>query len=100
MAVFHARSGSTGGLTGGIERQVVLEAFDEIGQDQACHAEEQHGDGVTLPILLFLLLDPADPIDGPLHRMQDSLEPGVLFLEDGHQIPAHRDADQHQQITK
>jgi hypothetical protein len=46
IAVLKARLCSTGRLAGRVERQQRLQAHQRIEQQEACQAEQQHGDGI------------------------------------------------------
>ena len=41
---------------GGIERQHALHALQQVGEDEAHDAEQQHRGGVALPVHLLLLV--------------------------------------------
>ena len=58
-AVFQARSGATAPSCVGIERQEVLHALNRVRQQQSDRAEDEHGDRVLHPVVLFLLIDAA-----------------------------------------
>ena len=60
-----------------VERQEVLEAQHEIGEEQADHAEREHGERVAEPALLLFRIDAAEPIGEPLERLHDWVEKGV-----------------------
>ena len=49
------------GLTLRVEGQDPLQPLQRIKRDEARHAEEQHGDGIGDPMLVFRLIDAAEP---------------------------------------
>ena len=49
-----------------IERQPLLQPQNGVGKEAAHQAEQQHGKGVFLPILLPIVLNSHQPIGQPL----------------------------------
>jgi len=70
-----------------IERQAILVAQDEIGEQQPDEAEGQQGKRVADPALLLLRMDAADAVGEPLDGTDDPVEPGFApDIEHLHQI--------------
>ncbi len=84
-------------LTCRIERQRALDALYQIEEQQSGALEEQHANGVGFPALFTALIHATCPVNRPLDRTKDRLKPGVLLLEDGHQVEAQRLRQQEQQ---
>ena len=53
----------------GVEGQEVLQPQDEISKQHAHQAEDQDGNGIAFPILLFGGIDARQAIDQALHRL-------------------------------
>ena len=73
------------------ERPVpLLGALDQIQEQHAYEAEDQHGDRVDEPLLLLLRVDAGEAIKQALDGNEDRREPGALPIEDLVQVQAHR----------
>ncbi len=84
-----------------IQREQMLQPQDAVGEEAAHQAEQQHGEGVLLPILLSLGLNAHQPIGQPLKRLEDRVEPGsAIGIEHLHQVKAHRFSDRASAATK
>src|SRR5690348_9285742 len=57
-----------------IERQMILEPQNDVGDEEAYGAEGQHGDGVSKPALLALWIHSADAIGQSLYRLHQAVE--------------------------
>ena len=69
-----------------VERQERLQALQGIHGEQAEHVEQQHGNGVDLPVHLFVGLHARKAIDQAFDRAQDRVEERALALVDaGHE---------------
>ena len=78
-----------------IERQQMLQPQDRVGEQAAHQAEQQHGEGVLLPVLLLVRLHAHQPIGEPLQRPEHRVEPGpAIGIEHPHEIKPHRLGDQ------
>ena len=84
-----ARSGATAGEVLRIERQAVLEALDDVGEQQRDGAEEQHRDGVLGPAHLLVGVDAGEAIEEALAGDEDGIEQGRAALEDARHVAAH-----------
>ncbi len=73
-----------------IEGKHCLEALQRVERNEAGNAEEQHGDDVGHPVLLVLLVDPRNRIDGALDRPEQWREDGPLAGEDFGHVGAER----------
>ena len=65
-----------------IERQVVLQQQDREQQQKAREVERQQGQGVLLPALLAVRINPGYAITAPLHWPEDRRQPGTLTFHD------------------
>jgi hypothetical protein len=72
-----------------VERQQVLEAQDQVEDDEARRRERQHGEGVGQPVLVPLRVDPEGLVEHAFDRPQDRVEPRPLAGPD----PGHVDAE-------
>jgi hypothetical protein len=57
-----------------IQRQERLKSLESIQQQQSCEVEDQHGDGVALPVHLLIRPDAGEPVDEALHRPEDAIQ--------------------------
>jgi hypothetical protein len=74
----------------GIQRKDVLDPFDEICEKQTYGAEDEHGDRVLRPVVLFLFVDAAEAINEPLDRTQQRIEERPLAAKDALHVEAGR----------
>ncbi len=78
------------------ERPVpLLGTLEEVQQQHAGRAEDQHGDHVARPLLLLLWVDAAESVKEALHGHEYWREPGALPREDACHVQA--DGFGHQQ---
>ena len=82
------------GLPLRVERQIPLQPLQRVKRHEAGDAEEQQRDGIGQPVLLFLLVDTAAPIDHALDRPQHRAEKGALAGEDARHVAAEGPGDQ------
>src|SRR5208283_741764 len=73
-----------------IERQHRLQSLQGIKRQETHEAEGQHGNAITLPVLLLIFLDAAEPIESPLDRTQQRRQECTLAVEDARHIEAER----------
>ena len=73
-AVLNEESGVTAPSFCGFSGSHCLQALQQVEDDEADHAEQQHGEGVSLPVHLLLGPHAAEAIDQPLDRAQDAVE--------------------------
>jgi hypothetical protein len=74
-----------------IQGQKILQTQDRIGEQAAHQTEEQHGERVLLPIVLFAGVNTHGAIGEPLDWSQHRIEPrSAIRVENVHQIEAHR----------
>ena len=68
-----------------------LKAQDDVCQQHADHAEDQHRDRVADPVLLALRIDAADPVGEALEGPDDGIEPRLAVrVEDSHKVKPQR----------
>jgi len=80
-----------------IERQLVLEPQDEVGEQHASEAEEQQRNGVGEPALFAGRIDPAETVGQALHRADWTVQPGApIRIEHLHEVQAERLGDEDQ----
>ena len=72
----------------GIERKNGLEALYRVKAQEPRHREHQHGDGVSQPVLIFLLVHSRNRVKRTLDRAQDRRQKCALAIEDGRHVPA------------
>ena len=81
----------------GIERQIILQPLDRIGQDHARGAEQQHPDRVGPPVLVFFGVDPAGAVDQPFDRHEEAEifrnPPFIEREQPGAERLGHRDGE-------
>ena len=75
---------------GRIERQAALDAEEDVEDQEAGDVEEEHRHRIGQPVLLALLVDPADPVEHGLDRPQDRRQERALAGEDARHVPAER----------
>ena len=64
---------------------------DEVGDQQADQAEDQHRDRVSDPVLFALRIDSAEPVGQALEGTEDGIEPGLAVrIEDAHEVKSQR----------
>jgi hypothetical protein len=51
-----------------------LQALESVDGEQAGEVEDQHGDGVALPIHLLIRPDAGEPINEALHRPEEAIQ--------------------------
>ena len=89
-AVLNARSGRERAEALRIQRQMVLQAQDGVGEQAAHQAEQQHGPGILPPVLLLVGAHAHEPVGEPLQRTKHGVEPGAAIgVEHLHEIKAH-----------
>ena len=85
-----------------VKRKMVLVPQDEIGEQHAHEAEQQHGNRVAHPALLLLGIDAAHPVGQAFHRPDDAVDPRLAVgiehfdVEHPHQVQPERLGDQEQ----
>ena len=80
-----------------IQRQDMLQPQNRVSEQATHQAEEQHGEGVLFPIVLFAGIDSHQAIGQSLQRTQHRIEPGsAIGIEHLQQIKPHRLGDQHE----
>ena len=85
-AVLNARSGADAGEALRVERQHVLQPLQAVDRQHAEQVEEQHADGVGLPVHLLVRVDAGEPVDQPLDRAEQAVEPNerLALVHPGH----------------
>ena len=78
-----------------VERQMVLETQDEVGEDHSDQTEREQSEGITDPALFAAGIDAADPVGQSLDRTNQAIEPGLAVdVEDLHEVQAKRFGDE------
>ena len=91
-ATLNAPSGATPG-TGRVERQLLLDALQQVDGEERHEAEGEQGDGVDVPPLLALGVDPQEAVDHSLDRTEDAIARRAAVVTsavDRRQVPAER----------
>ena len=73
-----------------IEGQRTLQPHQRVKNDKSADMKEQHGDRVGQPMLLPLLVDPADPVEAGLNRPQNGGQERPLAIEDARHVKTKR----------
>src|SRR5215469_8003752 len=73
---------------------MVLQSLEDVERDGGDDAEDEHGDGIDLPVMLTTLVYSRDFVHHALYRAQHWLKPGVFLLKHGDEIESHRLGDQ------
>ena len=95
-AVLKARSRAHRAESLRIQRQEILQTQNRVSEKATHQAEEQHGEGVLFPIVLFAGIDSHQSICQSLQWTQHRIEPGpAVGIEHLQQIKPHRLGDQH-----
>ena len=68
----------------------MLQPQDGIGEEATRHAEQEHSQGVLLPIVLSVGIHPKHSISEPFNRLKPPIEPGAsVGIEHLRQVEAH-----------
>ena len=81
------------GLPCRIEREQALKPLQRVERDKSDEAEDQQRDGIGEPMLLFLFIDAAAPVDRALERAQHRMQKGALAIEDARHVAAEWPGD-------
>jgi hypothetical protein len=73
-----------------------LEPLDGIRHHHTYGGKAQHGKGVFAPVHFTVGVDAGQPINEPLDRPENGIEPGALAFENPRQVEAHRARDSQQ----
>ena len=79
-----------------VERQQVLQAQHDVGQQQRREAEQQQRAEVAAPVLVFLVVDAGDRVNRSLEQPQKS----ETAVEHTHQVQAERFGDRQRDERK
>ena len=79
-----------------IQRQDILQTQNRVSEEATHQTEEQHGEGVLFPIVLFAGIDSHQSICQSFQWTQHRIEPGpAIGIEHLQQIKPHRLGNQH-----
>ena len=91
VAVLNEQIRADSGKALRIQRQDILQPQNRVSEQTTDQAEQQHGEGVLLPIVLLVRVDAHNAIGPALERAQNRIEPGLaLRIEHLQQIKPHR----------
>ena len=80
-----------------VKRKMVLVPQDEIGEQHAHEAEQQHGNRVAHPALLLLGIDAAHPVGQAFQRPDDAVDPRLAVgIEHFDEVESKGPCDQQQ----
>ncbi len=80
-----------------LERKHRLQAQDGVGEKHPDQAEEQHGDGVLLPVVLLLRIDADQLVSQSLQWLEDGIEEGLAIrVQNLAKVEAERLGDRQQ----